>query len=292
MAHFYGAPAMALLTVGAGAIELGGPLLGHPVAIWLGATFWMAGTCAGLFTTVWIPFRMITGELSTDSGAMPAWLMPVVPPMVSAATGSLLIAHVPAGQFRLGLLLTCYSMFGMSLIVGFLTIGMVYSRLVHRGLQSVQVAPTVWIMLGIIGQSITAAVLLGNDAALVFRGGQAPIAAGLHVLGIGYALVMSGFAVFVFILALAITVHNVRRGLGFTPAWWSFTFPVGTCVTGSSALAYATDSALLHIISVALYVLLLAAWGVVASRSVRLVLGDRMTLPLKQPPVMAGASNR
>jgi tellurite resistance protein TehA-like permease len=292
MAHFYGAPAMALLTVGAGAIELGGPLLGHELAVWLGAVLWVTGTVAGLFTAVWIPLRMITGELSSESGAMPAWLMPVVPPMVSAATGSLLIDHVPAGQFRLGLLVTCYGMFGMSLIVGFLTIGMVYSRLVHRGLPSVQVAPTVWIMLGIVGQSITAAVLLGNDAAMVFRGGQSPIADGLHILGIGYALVMSGFAVFVFILALSITVHNAHRGLRFTPAWWSFTFPVGTCVTGSSALAYATDSTLLHIISAALYILLLAAWGVVASRSVRLALGDRMVLPLKEPAMGAGTSNR
>jgi hypothetical protein len=31
--------------------------------------------------------------------------MPVVPPMVSAATGAALIAHLPAGQPRLALLL-------------------------------------------------------------------------------------------------------------------------------------------------------------------------------------------
>jgi tellurite resistance protein TehA-like permease len=286
MAHFYGAPAMALLTVGAGTIELGEPLLGQEVSIWLGAMLWVAGTVAGLVTAVWIPFRMITGALTSETGAMPAWLMPVVPPMVSAATGAMLIDHLPAGQLRLGLLVICYGMFGLSLIVGFLTIGMVYSRLVHRGLPSVQVAPTVWIMLGMIGQSITAAVLLGNNASLVFRGGQAPIADGLHILGIGYGLVMSGFAAFVFILALSITVHNARRGLSFTPAWWSFTFPVGTCVTGSSALAYAIDSIALHIISAALYVLLLAAWAVVALRSVHLVLGDRTRMPASGPAVL------
>ncbi|ORM27694.1 TDT family transporter [Williamsia sp. 1135] len=274
MAHFYGAPAMALLTVGAGTIELGPQFLGNHVAVWVGGLLWLAGTTAGLFTAVWIPFRMITGAQSARSGAMPSWLMPVVPPMVSAATGSLLIQHVSAGQLRLGLLATCYAMFGLSLVVGFLTIAMVYSRLVHRGLPSVAVAPTVWIMLGMIGQSITAAVLLGNNSALVFQGEKAPIAAGLHVLGIGYGLVMAGFAVFVFVLAVSITVHNVRRGMSFTPAWWSFTFPIGTCVTGSAALAFATDSGLLQIISVALYVLLLLAWVVVASRSLTLVAGQ------------------
>ncbi|WP_207836024.1 TDT family transporter [Williamsia soli] len=281
MVHFYGAPAMALLTVGAGTIELGPQFLGNHVAVWVGGLLWLAGTAAGLFTAVWIPFRMITGAQSAQAGAMPSWLMPVVPPMVSAATGSLLIQHIPAGQLRLGVLATCYGMFGLSLVLGFLTIAMVYSRLVHRGLPSVDVAPTVWIMLGMIGQSITAAVLLGNNSALVFRGQQAPIAAGLHILGIGYGLVMSGFAVFVFALAVSITVHNVRRGMSFTPAWWSFTFPTGTCVTGSAALAFATDSGLLQIIAGALYVLLILAWVVVASRSLMQVVGQ--TLAPKVP---------
>lgn len=278
MVHFYGAPAMALLTVGAGTIEIGPRFLGNDVAIWLGGMLWVAGTAAGLFTALWIPFRMISGAQNVDSGAMPSWLMPVVPPMVSATGGSLLIQHVTSGQLRLGLLAICYGMFGLSLIVGFLTMAMVYSRLVHRGLPSVQVAPTVWIMLGLIGQSITAAVLLGNKSNMVFDGAAAPIAAGLHILGIGYGLVMSGFAVFVFILAVSLTVHNGRRGLGFTPAWWSFTFPVGTCVTGSAALAVDIESSLLQGISVSLYILLLLIWVVVASRSVALVLGDRLRM--------------
>jgi tellurite resistance protein TehA-like permease len=276
MAHFYGAPAMALLTVGVGTVELGPRFLGHDAAIWLGGLLWLAGTAAGLFTAIWIPFRMITGSQSAAAGAMPSWLMPVVPPMVSAAAGSLLIEHIAAGQLRLGVLAICYAMFGMSLIVGFLTITMIYSRLVHQGLPSAAVAPTVWIMLGMLGQSVTAAVLLGNSSNLVFQGDEAPIASGLRILGIGYGLVMSGFAVFVFILAVSITVHNMRRGMSFTPAWWSFTFPIGTCVTGSAALAFATDSGFLQVISGSLYVMLLLAWCIVATRSAALVFGDRI----------------
>jgi hypothetical protein len=41
--------------------------------------------------------------------------MPVVPPMVSAANGALLIPHVGSAQGRLTLLLACYAMFGISL---------------------------------------------------------------------------------------------------------------------------------------------------------------------------------
>ncbi|HEY9311090.1 TDT family transporter [Williamsia sp.] len=277
MAHFYGAPAMALLTVGAGTIELAPQFIGQGAAVWIGGLLWLCGTAVGVFTAIWIPFRMITGAQSAQSGAMPSWLMPVVPPMVSAATGSLLIQHVSAGQLRMGLITICYGLFGLSLLVGLLTISMVYSRLIHRGLPSSQVAPTVWIMLGMIGQSVTAAVLLGNQASLVFVGEQESIAAGLRLLGVGYGLVMGGFAVFVFILATSITVHNVRQGMSFTPAWWSFTFPVGTCVTGAAALGLATGSVLLQGISVVLYALLLCAWCTVAYRSVRMVVVDRFT---------------
>ena len=35
--------------------------------------------------------------------------------MVSAADGALLIPHLPEGQSRLGMLMVCYAMFGISL---------------------------------------------------------------------------------------------------------------------------------------------------------------------------------
>src|SRR4051794_36066148 len=44
MAHFYGAPAMALLTVGAGTIELGPQFVGADAAVWSGGLLWSAGT--------------------------------------------------------------------------------------------------------------------------------------------------------------------------------------------------------------------------------------------------------
>ncbi|HEY5358270.1 MAG TPA: hypothetical protein VIJ82_11445 [Streptosporangiaceae bacterium] len=51
--------------------------------------------------------------------------------------------------------------------------------------------------------------------------------------------------------------------------WWSFTFPVGTCVTGTSALAHATGSAVLAVASAACYGALVLAWLVVGARTTR-----------------------
>lgn len=70
-------------------------------------------------------------------------------------------------------------------------------------------------------------------------------------------------------LAVALTVRAARRGLRFSLAWWSFTFPVGTCVTGASALGAAVGSDAVDALAVALYVLLIGAWFVVATRTMQ-----------------------
>ena len=61
--------------------------------------------------------RLVTVERSTLSG-----VPPVVPPMVSASTGALLVPYAAAGQARLTLLAGCYAMFGMSLFASVIVI--------------------------------------------------------------------------------------------------------------------------------------------------------------------------
>jgi tellurite resistance protein TehA-like permease len=233
----------------------------------------MAGTMLGLVVAVTVPYRMIT-RCGRGGAAVPAWMMPVVPPMVSASTGSLLLGHVGPGQAGMTLLMACYAMFGLSLLAGFVTVTMIYSRLVHGGLPEVQAVPTVWIVLGVVGQSITAANVLAAHASSVLA--DPVLVSALHGFGIVYGLVMGGFGAFVFCVAAALTVHAARRGLSFTLTWWSFTFPVGTCVTGASALAVASGAVVFSGLAVLLYVGLLAAWVVVATHTVRGVLSGRL----------------
>jgi tellurite resistance protein TehA-like permease len=137
MAQFWGAPAMALLTVGAGALLLGKDLIGLSAAVGVDWVLWSAGTGLGLVTACWIPYLMITRHEIALDGAFGGWLMPVVPPMVSAATGAPLIPHLAAGQPRLTMLLGCYAMFGMSLFASVVIITLVWSM---------------WIVLGPLGQ--------------------------------------------------------------------------------------------------------------------------------------------
>ena len=101
MAQFWGAPAMALLTVGAGTLTLGRDWLGLPTALTVDVVLWVGGTLLGLVASAWIPYKMMTSHRVAPDAAFGGWLMPVVPPMVSAAAGALLVPYAPAGQVRL-----------------------------------------------------------------------------------------------------------------------------------------------------------------------------------------------
>ncbi|MGW7751456.1 SLAC1 family transporter [Streptomyces violaceusniger] len=67
------------------------------------------------------------------------------------------------------------------------------------------------------------------------------------------------------VLATALTLREFRAGLPFAPTWWSFIFPLGAFVTGTGAAR--TGSSLFTWPAVVFYALLVAAWAVVACRS-------------------------
>jgi C4-dicarboxylate transporter/malic acid transport protein len=282
MAHFYGAPPMALLTVGAGTLLLGKDLIGFSLAVRVDWVLWTLGSALGLATAVVVPYLMFTRQRVTADTAFGGWLMPVVPPMVSAATGALLLPHLPAGPARLAMLVACYAMFGLSLLASLVIIPLIWGRLGRHGPGPAVLVPTLFIVLGPLGQSVTAANLLGGNAHLAV---SAPYARAFEVFGVVYGVPVMGFALIWGALAATITVRTVRTGLPFALTWWSFTFPVGTCVTGLTGLAVHTGSTALEVAAATAFAGLLGAWLLVATRTVRCV----STGVLLRPPVVRSA---
>lgn len=286
MAHFYGAAPMALMTVGAGAVLVGGDLIGRRLAIDLDWVLWTAGTAGGLFTAVSIPFLMFTQLRVEPDAAFGGWLMPVVPPMVSAATGALLLPHMPPGTGRETMLYGCYAMFGLSLIASLNIIAMIWSRLVLYGTSGSARVPTLWIVLGPLGQSITAAGLLGTAAATGAVDHQ--LAGAMNDFAVIFGVPVWGFAVLWIALAASLTVRTLRRGMPFALTWWSLTFPVGTFVTGTSQLAAHTHLPAFRVAGAVAYVGLLLTWILVTARTTRGSLrGNLLTVPPSSAPVKA-----
>ncbi len=264
-APFYGAPPMALLTVGAGALLVGRDLVGLQTALAVDWTLWIAGTLGGLVSAAAVPYLMFTRYELAPRDASATWLMPVVPPMVSAATGALLVPYAPAGQARLTLLLGCLGLFGIAAIASGLVATLLWARLTHHGVPEPALRPTLWILLGPLGQSVTAAVLLARVAPTALTRVDA---AGVRIFALLYGVPVWGFAILWLALVTLITARTLREGLPFTPSWWSFTFPIGTVVTATSGLALRTGSVVLHFAAPVLFVALVAGWVIVAARTV------------------------
>ncbi len=105
-----------------------------------------------------------------------------------------------------------------------------------------------------------------------------------------YGVPIWGFAIILLLLAATITLRTTRHHLPFSLTWWSFTFPVGTLVTGTSQLALHTHAKFLTWASVTLYALLVGAWLTVARRTAHSSLRGRLFLPTPTPGLQPAAA--
>ena len=278
VAPFYGCLPMALLAVGAGAPGAGRTLVGERAAIVLDAVLWTSGAAVSVLVAAVVPCLMVARHRIGADDASPVWLLPVVGPMVAAAVGPALVPHLAAGnvQGREALLLGCYAMFGLSLLATLMLLPLVWGRLVRGGPLPVALAPTLFLVLGPLGQSTTA---VGNLADAAPGAVPDPYATALRGFAVLYGVPVTGFALLWLAIAVALVARAVRDGMRFSMAWWAFTFPVGTCVTGAASLARHTGLDALTWLAVALYVLLAAAWLAAASGTLRATVTGRLLAP-------------
>ncbi|MGA5204392.1 TDT family transporter [Streptomyces variegatus] len=282
-APFYGCLAMALLAVGGGALTVGRDWIGLRAAVALDAVLFTAGTVLGLAAAVAVPYLMAVRHRVEPGQATPVWLLPLVAPMVSAAVGPPLVPHLPPGQARETLLLGCFALFGLSLLATLVMLPMVFARLLTGGPLPLALTPTLFLVLGPLGQSTTAVGAFADVAPGVV---PEPYSEGFDALPVLYGVPVMGFALLWFCLAAAHVLRARRHGMRFSMTWWSFTFPVGTCVTGAEALGRHTGLIAYAGPAVVLYAVLVAAWGTAVVGTVRgLLRGGLLAAPGPAPAV-------
>ncbi|BCL19349.1 TDT family transporter [Streptomyces tuirus] len=281
VAPFYGCLAMALLAVGGGALTVGRDWIGLRAALALDMVLFTAGTVLGLAAAVTVPYLMAVRHRVEPGQATPVWLLPLVAPMVSAAVGPLLVPYLPPGQARETLLLGCLALFGLSLLATLVMLPLVFGRSLTGGPLPLALTPTLFLVLGPLGQSTTAVGAFADVAPGVV---PAPYSEGFGALAVLYGVPVMGFALLWFCLATAHVVRARRHGMRFSMTWWSFTFPVGTCVTGAEALARHTGLVACAAPAVLLYAVLVAAWGTAVVGTVRgLLRGELLAAPRPAP---------
>jgi len=279
LSQFYGAPPMAIMTTGLATLLVGQDVIGYQPALAISWFCWILGTILGLASAIIVPFVMFTRGQAKPDAAFGGWLMPIVPPMVSANAGAFLVDSLPDGQAQLSMVIFCYALFGISLVISMVIITLIWARLVFHPMPAAVLVPTLWIVLGPLGQSTAAA---NNLSAAVIRDLPGRLDDVMQGFGLLYGIPVWGFAMFWIVMAAMITIREVRKKLPFALTWWSFTFPVGTLVAGTSALANRSGALLFEIIAVVLFTGLVSAWFLVFARTVANGFRGKIFLPPSQ----------
>jgi len=288
MSQFWGAPPMALMTIAGGTLLFGHHVFSEPVVLAIAWTLWLVGTVSGFVVAIVVPFRLFTHHRVRPDAAFGGWLMPVVSPMVSAAIGAMLIPHASGLVLQQTMLYLCYALFGVSLVGALIIITLIWSRLAHYGTSGGARVPTLWIVLGPLGQSVTAAGALGLVALNIV---DQPLAGSLNAMATLYGIPVWGFAFYWSFMAALLTLRAFRKKMPFALTWWAFTFPVGTCVTGTTQIALHTGLPLFEWAAVLLFVGLLCAWLTAAIGTLRGFRGHQVLHAPARAPEVASRKN-
>ncbi|MGD1065827.1 MAG: C4-dicarboxylate ABC transporter, partial [Vulcanimicrobiaceae bacterium] len=222
VAQTWGAPPMACFTIAVGLLVIAQPFA-PALAIAAAQTLWVGGVALSLVVVFAVPYVMIVHHELAPQRAYGSWLLPVVPPIVASVPAALLAQTWPLAA-RTSILAFAYALLGLGIGLAALVIAVFYARLLFHKMPERALVPTLWIVIGPLGQSIAGLIALGAAAQHVLPS----LGTALLHAGIAYGVLVWGFGLWWLAFALAATLRAAHEGLPFTLGWWALTFPVGT----------------------------------------------------------------
>jgi len=238
-----------------------------PQTLAIAETLWWIDVIMALISALLIPFFMFTAHEHSIERMTAAWLLPIVPPEVSAASGGLLAQHLAPVVAR-PVVYVSYVLWSISVLLALAVLAILLLRLTLHKLPHNDMAVSAWLPLGPLGTGAFAMLTLGKADVLAFA--QTPLAAMAgfgELAGILVALVLWGFGLWWMAMATAFTLRYLREGLPFNMGWWGFTFPLGVFDAATYGLAEVTGFAPLTLLGAIFTVLLAGFWAIVTQRS-------------------------
>lgn len=214
-----------------------------------------------------VPFCMFSCQDHQLQRMTAVWLLPIVACEVAASSAGLLLQHLAADQHALAILIMGYVLWGISVLPAFAILTILMLRLALHQLPEKEVAISSWLCLGPIGTGALALLLLGQQAPRILNAvGLEELATIVPAIGVIGGLVLLGFGLWWFGIAVLTTVRHARTGIPFNLGWWGLTFPFGVFILAIFNLAHQLQFNFFTYIAVALSIVLLALWALVMKK--------------------------
>ena len=280
---FLGTIPMGLATIVNATVLIAVPKYGTWAAYFCWGLWWL-DVLLTVLCVLGIPTVMFQVHTLSLDAMTAAWLLPIVPAIVCAASGDLVASVLPELQALLTLCVS-YVLWGIGMLLSLLIMALYFHRLAVHHLPNSEVIVSAFLPLGPCGQGAFGVVQLGKVASEIFNGEHfarnsdsgtivfvISVLSGLLIWGLGLWWLFHGIA--------SVSVRMLQARLRFNMGFWGFIFPLGVFIAATIALGESMRSAFLSYLSVIFLVCLAILFIFVASYTIiRGLTGDLLVAP-------------
>ncbi len=266
---FFGCIPMGLATIINGFLIFGLARWGE-TAVRIAEVLWLIDAGLAAVCGIAIPFMMFTRQSHAIDQMTAVWLLPVVAAEVAAVSGGLLAPHLADVHTQLNVLIGSYLLWALSVPLAMSVLVILVLRMAIHKLPHVSMAATSWLALGPIGTGALGLLVLGEATPAAFAAnGLDAYAGAARGIGLMGGLLLWGYGLWWFAMALLITIRYVRQGLPFNLGWWGYTFPLGVYALATLRLGSVLPIGLFGILGSIFVALLSVMWVVVFTCTAR-----------------------
>ena len=246
---------MGLSTIVSGVVLIAVPSFGF-WAVDLAWALWWFNIFLTVLCTFGMPVVMFEFQKLSLSNMTAAWLLPIVPAVVTAATGGLVATVLPIEHAQITVFVS-YALMGVGLSLSFMIMALYYHRLSVHHIPNAEVVVSAFLPLGPCGQGAYGIIELAQAGQRVFSvnkfAGQADAGQTILVISVVFGLMIWGLGLWWLIhgttcVILRMRSENFKSSMG----WWGFVFPLGVFVAGTVKLGLVIPSAFFSFLSLVL----------------------------------------
>jgi C4-dicarboxylate transporter/malic acid transport protein len=216
------------------------------------------------------------------------WLLPIVPAIVTSASGGLLAQHMHHDEHAFIVLITSYVMMGMGLLLALsITVIYVYRLAIHK-LPPREVIISSFLPLGPLGQGSYGMIQLGIAAQTVF-GDRYIVGLGTVAQGTGFisALFLWGYGAWYLCVATFSVGITVKQKIPFNLGWWGLIFPSGVFTAATLSIGTILGSNFFLVLAAIFTCILVIIWlAVITKTLIGAFTGEMFYAPCLTPVVI------